>query len=146
MVELIQYDKENPKHLPLLHFMLESQSYLGITDIANDSLPAIGFVAIESGKAYRVPVAAGFLRRVEGGFAQLDTLMSNAMRPAEIRHEAISMVVEELISEAKKLNLHGILATSKDESTIMRALALGFHVVEEQKLIALPLKEPKKHV
>lgn len=139
---MVNIKRYTPDMLSHLHLMLGTQKYMGVSDITNETLPAIGYVTFKD----EAPIAAGFLRMVEGGFAQLDTLMSNASYSSEIRHEAISTVVEELISEAKKLNLHGILATSKDESTIMRALSLGFHVVEEQKLIALPLKEPKKHV
>lgn len=139
MVDIVPY---TPEMLPTLLSMLQSQKYLGMADINNETLPAIGFIA----NIDNVPTAAGFLRRVEGGFAQLDTLMSNAEQSSELRHDGISQCVDSLIEEAKKLKLHGILATSKDESTIMRAISIGFHVVEDQKLIALPLKEHSKHV
>lgn len=118
-----------------------------MADVTNETLPEIGFVAIQwVSDDCGIPTAAGFLRRVEGGFAQMDTLMSNAQQSSELRHEAISKCVDKLIIEAKNLNLYGVLATSSDNSTIMRALSMGFHLVENQKLIALPLREPITHV
>lgn len=144
MIEILQY---NPKMLPALILMHESQKYMDIEHIRNDMLPAIGRIAFEfDSDDIGTPVAAAFLRMVEGGFAQLDTLVSNSKKPSEMRHLGISRCVEELIQEAKKLKLHGILATSKDETTITRALSLGFRVITEQKLIALSLKEPITHV
>lgn len=139
MVDLIPYV---PSLLPTLHTMLKSQGYYGIADIQNDTLPKIGFVAINwVADDMGVPVAAGFLRMVEGGFAQIDTLMTNAMQPAKMRDDTINLVVDRLIKEAKSLNLNGVLATSKDENTLKRALSIGFHIVEGHKVLGLPLKE-----
>lgn len=130
--------------IPLLHGILETQLYPDIGNICNQTLPKIGFIAIQQETS--TPIAAGFLRMVEGGFAQIDTLMSNAKESSETRHEALSRCVAALIAEATKLGLYGITATSRDEGTIKRAQSLGFRIVEEQKLIVLPLKEPPKHV
>lgn len=133
--------------LAAIIFMHESQKYLNIMHIVQEMLPAIGYVAFDYNEdGIGTPVAAAFLRMVEGGFAQLDTLVSNAAKPSEMRNEGISKCVDKLILEAKNLKLHGILATTKDETTIARALSLGFHVVTEQKLIALSLKEPSHNV
>lgn len=98
------------------------------------TLPKIGYMALLNGH----PVAAGFLRRVEGGYGQLDTLTSNAQFGAIVRHKGIEKVVESLINEAKDLNLHGIIAFTKDAGVLKRAESIGFHVVE-QTIIALPL-------
>lgn len=119
--------------------MLESQNYIGISDITLDTLPAIGYIAMQSG----FPVAAGFLRMVEGGYAQIDTLATNAKFKSEPRHKAISSVVDELIKSAKILELKGIIALSSDEGVLNRASSLGFHVVQ-QTVIALSLT--KSHI
>lgn len=122
------------KHMSLLHEMLESQDYMGISDITYETLPQLGFIAIQSS----IPVAAGFLRIVEGGYAQIDTLTTNAKFKSKSRHEALSKVVEELIEAAKILELKGILAFTKDEGILKRAESLGFHTVP-QTIIALSL-------
>lgn len=50
------------------------------------------------------------------------------------------MVVDALISDAKRLKLKGLIAHTLDEGTILRAKTLGFHIVP-QTILALPLQE-----
>lgn len=123
------------KHLPLLHEMLQSQNYLGICDIEMKTLPKIGYIALLNNQ----PIAAGFLRRVEGGFAQLDTLASNAYFGSQIRHLGVSQVVDTLLAEAKRLKILGIISVTADKGTLERALSLGFRALDDQKVIVLPL-------
>ncbi len=86
------------------------------------------------------PIAAGFLRRVEGGYAQIDTLTSNKHFGSIVRHEGIKLVVDSLISDAKTLKLHGILAFSTDDGILNRAEQLGFKS-QPHSLICLKLTE-----
>jgi hypothetical protein len=109
---------------------------MGIEQISMKNLPKIGYIALLGAQ----PIACGFLRMVEGGFAQIDTLASNAHYGSQIRHEGVKQVVDSLVNESKRLKLRGIISLTKDVSTIGRAKALGFHVVD-QTVIALPLKE-----
>lgn len=85
-------------------------------------MPSIGYVAVLSGRL----IAAVFLRKVEGGIAQIDTLVSNPTSTGEERHCAIDLVVEKVLEKAKKLNINGILFTSEDSGTIMRSHKYGF--------------------
>ena len=125
------------KYLKALHDLLGSNDYLGISDVNMKTLPKIGYIALRGGH----PIAAGFLRRVEGGYAQLDTLTTNKYMGSIIRHEGINKVVDALIQDAKDLQLRGIIAFSRDYSIIKRAEDLGFHTLGEQKLFALKLKD-----
>lgn len=100
------------------------------------TLPKIGYIALYNG----YPIAAGFLRRVEGGYAQIDTLTSNPTFGSIIRHKGIDAIVNSLIEEAKVLKLHGIIALTQETNIILRATDKGFHLVEH-KVLALPLKE-----
>lgn len=122
-------------YLPMLYDMLKSQQYLDISQIRMSNLPKIGYIALLN----KQPVAAGFLRRVEGGYGQIDGLTSNAYLGSIIRHQGISKVVNSLLSEAKSLRLEGVLAITKDQGVLKRGIELGFTVVE-QTLLALPLK------
>lgn len=115
------------KHLPLLHDMLGSQSYNGISTITMRTLPKCGYIALMNGQ----PIAAGFLRRVEPCYAQIDTLTSNAMFGSIIRHQGVTKVVDELINEAKRLKLEGILSLTLDDGVLKRAKALGFHIIPQ---------------
>lgn len=123
------------KYLPLLLDMLKDRDFVNISQISMKTLPKIGYIAF----MHNQPIAAGFLRRVEGGYAQMDTLVSNPYFGSLIRHEGINKVVSALIDEAKVLRLEGIVAFTKDEGVLKRALSIGFVEVNQQ-LIALNLK------
>ena len=122
------------KHFQALIDMLESQNYQGIQDIKMKTLPKIGYLAMYNG----YPVAAGFLRRVEGNIAQLDGLTSNAYLGSIVRHHGVKAVVDTLIHDAKRLKLDGIIATTADEGVLKRAAELGFTLIP-QKIIGLKL-------
>lgn len=123
------------KYLQKLLDMHEANNYLNLSLINMKTLPKIGYICLLGDQA----IAAGFLRRLEGGYAQLDTLVSNPYFGSQIRHAAIDKLVKTLISDAKDLDLHGIIAFTKDEGVIKRAKSLGFNEVP-QTIIALPLK------
>jgi hypothetical protein len=123
------------KYLQALLEMHTANNYLEISKINMKTLPKIGYIALLNNH----PVAAGFLRRLEGGYAQMDTLVSNPYFGSQIRHIAIDKVVKTLIEDAKSLNLHGIIGFTADSGVLNRAESLGFNVIQ-QTLIALPLK------
>lgn len=122
------------KYLPALLDMLKNQKYLEISTVSMKTLPKTGYIVLMNGH----PIAAGFLRRLEGGYAQIDGLTSNPHFGSRIRHEAIDLVVENLISDAKTLKLKGILALTKEQSIVNRAKDKGFQVVE-QVVLAISL-------
>lgn len=116
--------------------MHNSQKYVHTDVLKFKTLPKVGYIAYIG----KTPVAAGFLRRLEPCFAQLDTLVSNAYCGALLRNDGINKVVDALIEEGKKLKLKGIIAHTQDKSTIVRAQSIGFHIVPET-IIALSLQE-----
>lgn len=124
------------KYLPLLIDMLKDRNFTSISQITMKSLPKLGYIAL----MHKQPIAAGFLRRVEGGYAQIDTLVSNPYFGSLIRHDGINKVVATLINDAKDLNLIGIIAFTEDKSVIIRAKTLGFQVVN-QEIISLSFHE-----
>lgn len=129
MIQLQTYSKHDKDLIDALHL----SNNIDNTDIS-DNLPEIGFIATEGA----IAVAAGFLRKVEGGYAQIDTLVSNKQMPAEMRHIALAGIVDALINEAKHLKLKGIISFTSDESVLLRAVATGFQV-SSQAVIVLPL-------
>lgn len=122
------------KYLKALHDILNSNEYLGISEVNMKTLPKTGYMVLMNGH----PIAAGFLRRVEGGYAQIDTLTSNRYFGSQIRHLGIKLVVETLVNEAKTLKLKGIIAFTKDEGILKRAKEIGF-IEPKETIIALKL-------
>lgn len=114
--------------------MLEDRKYPGISTVTMKTLPKVGYIALLNSQ----PIAAGFLRRVEGGYAQIDTLVSNPYFGSQIRHLGIDIVVNSLIQDAKDLKLTGILAFTGEQSIVDRAKGRGFTVFD-QKLIGVRL-------
>lgn len=87
-----------------------------------DEFPEVGFISYYRGEA----VACAFIRRVEGGFAMLDGLVTNPDFPSDIRHNALDWLVEHLIKQAKSMKLNSLIATSQDKNTLLRAMKHGF--------------------
>lgn len=86
------------------------------------------------------PVAAGFLRMIEGSknTAMLDSLITNAHINPDIRNAALDDLVSKLIIWATEHDIINILAFSVDKNTLMRAKRFGFEELPHQ-LIALTL-------
>lgn len=125
------YKSEDFSTLVLLH---ERQGSDTAGVLTAETLPALGFKAVIDTDV----VAFGFLRMVEGGFAQFDTLVTNPNYPSDTRHLAVSMLVQTIIDTAKLLKLKGLIAHTTDKTIISRAVETGFHVTP-YTLIALPL-------
>lgn len=128
---MVEVHKYKESYYNTLIMMLESQQYPQLTYITQDSLPEIGFIASDSA----THIAMGFLRMVEGGYAQIDGLVSNASLSSELRHFGISLVVEKLMQTAKEMNLKGIISYTSDESVIKRANRLGFSSIPQTILL-----------
>lgn len=118
---------DTKQHLAPLHDWLRRRDHAHLPTA--EELPELGLVASygadnESGD--RIPVAAGFLRHVEGGYAQFDGLATNPDYPASIRHECLDAVINHALKVAAALGIHRILFMSVDDSTIKRSQKYGF--------------------
>ncbi len=126
------------KHLSKLIEMLKDQNYAGLDEMQMQYLPKIGYMAFLE----KVPVAAGFLRRVEGNLVgQIDGLTSNPHLGSIIRHKAINLIVDQLIEDAKTLKLKGLYAFTLDCSVSKRAVETGFQRTEHEILALRLTKE-----
>jgi hypothetical protein len=94
-----------------------------------ESLPEIGFAVYSDD--YKRFAAMGFLRKIEGGYAMIDTLVSNAKLSANTRHEAMSLLTKELVDTAKRLKLKGIISLTSAKDVISRAEDMGFKVINQ---------------
>lgn len=111
----------------LLSWLLERDAYM-----PNEAeMPETGFIAYSDGE----PVAALFIRLVEGYGAQLDGLTSNPKAPANVRNEALDSVIYHCIERAKQLDLKQLLAFSLDEHTLTRVERIGFKPIEHKAII-----------
>jgi hypothetical protein len=120
---VIEVSPYQESHFDLLLMLHETQSSPTVNDLTPETLPKIGYVAMEGA----VPVAMGFLRMIEGGFAQIDTLVSNGDLPSEMRHEGLTKLVDRIIETAKEKQLLGLMCLTRDEGILNRAESLGFH-------------------
>lgn len=118
------------QYFRLLMDMHEQRDYPGIGFLSMKTLPKIGFMALLGHE----PIAAGFLRRVEGGFGQIDTLVSSPHFGSAVRHTGINKVVDALLEEARSLRLAGIIAFTSDSGVIARGEALGFKKLSDSLL------------
>ena len=73
-----------------------------------------------------------FLRMVEGGFAQIDGLVTNPDESKENRHLGNDIVTDRLIKKAEEFGLKGICSFSVDDNTVNRAKKHGFQVLNHK--------------
>ncbi len=92
------------------------------TEIIHD-LPKLGWMVYGD-----EPLAAGFLRLVEGNYGLIDGLITKPFVGLgnRRRSEALDLIVEKIIHEAKVLGLKKIFAFSSDKATLTRSLKHGF--------------------
>lgn len=118
----------------MLEWLVERDVYLP----SIDEMPAIGFVVYHD----HIMTAMGFIRMVEGGYGQLDGLVTNPKQSPEIRSVSIDLLVSRLIYEAKEMELKSLIAFSKDKNTLLRSTTHGFVSQDDQHVIVLPLVKP----
>lgn len=124
------------KHFKSLIDIAETRNLLEVIEYRN--LPKIGYIAYQG----KMPIAVGFLRRIEPYYAQIDTLISNAYCGSILRNEAIEKILESLILDAKLLKIKAITAHIRDKETLLRAETHGFLVVSHA-VLALSLQEKR---
>lgn len=122
------------KHLELLKEMHQLRKYPHTELLSMKNLPKVGYIAIIGSQ----PIAAGFLRRLEGGYGQIDTLVSNPFVGSILRNEGIRQIVDTLLMDAKCLRLEGIISYTNDSGVLSRAKDLGFNELD-QRVIVLKL-------
>jgi hypothetical protein len=85
-------------------------------------LPVFGCVVYNSD----TPIAIGFLRQIEDGFAMFDSIITDPNQPAEMRNEALDFLFDGLIKKAKSINIKQIFGFTLDANTVERSLKHGF--------------------
>ena len=94
------------------------------------TLPKIGYIAYLNDKT---PIAAGFLRRLEPCFGQIDTLVTNAYMGSIVRHQGMLAVTDALMNDAiHVLKLEGLICHTSSQDIIKRATEAGFHILNQQ--------------
>lgn len=87
-----------------------------------EELPEHGLIALEQG----MPVALGFIRRVEGSYAMVDSYVTNPNYSSETRHKALDRITKKLLSWCKANHISKVLSFSSDGGIISRAINNGF--------------------
>ena|ERR1700677_2086585 len=118
------------KHYGMILAMLEDQKTPWIKNVSYKNLPKIGYIALIG----KHPIAAAFLRKIEGNYGYLDTFVSNPHFGSQIRHQALLLVSQNLMEEAKNQGMGGVLCSSADQGLIKRAKDWGFTVIEHTVL------------
>lgn len=85
-------------------------------------MPQFGLVAYENDYI----VAAGFLRPAEGGVVIMEGFITNDSMNSKIRHKALTLIGNKLISIAKLYDKKIILLYTRDDTVLMRSKSHGF--------------------
>lgn len=99
-------------------------------EIEYRSLPNIGYIALIEDS----PIAAGFIRRVEGNVHGELELYTNPFFGSIIQKQGIKKVLESLLLDAKSLKLKKIIIFSIEESTLEETKSFGFQELAKNTL------------
>jgi hypothetical protein len=124
VIEVSRYQQSDFDTLIAMH---ESQNSNLALLLDSADLPQLGYIAYDSA----TPIAIGFLRMLEGGYAMIDTLVSNGDLSSDIRHEGMTALIDQLTGKARKLGLKGLISLTADYGVIKRAEAIGFQVINQ---------------
>ena len=94
---------------------------------AIENLPEVGFIVFEDEEA----VCAMFLRRIEGGFALLDSAISNPHIAPAVRRKAQDMAAGACIRYAKEIGLKQVMALTVDANVKHRCKDFGFEEAKD---------------
>lgn len=98
-------------------------------------LPKHGLIALEGNE----PIAMGFIRRVEGPYAILDSYITNADVTPELRDRALDTITRKLISLAELNDIKKLMAFSSHSTIIERSVRHGMSKMPyEFTLLSLP--------
>lgn len=75
------------------------------------------------------PVAAGFLRKMEGDYGMLDAFITDPVILPEYRDKALDVLMSRLIDLARSQEITKLLAFTTDENTLKRVQKHGFGIV-----------------
>lgn len=123
------------KSFPLVKKLLELNNYEGVEFVTHKSLPKIGYLVLNEANGI---IACGFLRKIEGGYAQLDTYATNPYAHPNVRNEAINLITDTLMADAKNHKLSAVLLLTSASSIAKRAEERGFKVLD-QKVLGIKL-------
>lgn len=104
----------------------------GLTVPKVEQYPKVGFIVRNHREQ---PIAAGHLRMVEGGYAQLDGLVSNPDASPKDRNQALDLVVETLLNHAKQLGITEVISFTIDKSIEKRSTKHGFKAVPHRLIV-----------
>lgn len=102
-------------------------------------IPKNGFVIwnLDSPIFMRIPTAIGFYRKCEKHIGILDSFVTNVFEPSSERHEALQLLIETLIFEAKAKGIEHFVLYTRDDSVIKRGELNGFKL-DSSKIMTRP--------
>lgn len=129
-MEAVKFDLNS--HLPIIN---KWRLAYDLQPIMESSTPKLGYITYKEGK----PLAAVFIRLVEGGYGQMDGLIRDKSLSKEEASVALDLCVNKAIESAKEAGISGLMAYTRDRTTMERSFKHGW-VKLDQAIIVMDLK------
>ena len=110
-----------------LHLVDSLMIKRGLTPVEDREIPELGVLITYKS----VPIVAGFLRKVEGGFGIFDGYITNPEASSEKRNDALDLLTVELLRLAKEEHILGVFFNTHKPNIIKRAALHGFKLADE---------------
>lgn len=129
---MVPYNPETHTFKMLQMLFSREMSPTVITD-----LPQHGLIAMEGD----APIAAGFIRRIEGPYVMLDSYITNSVSSPQARDRALNLITTKLLRWAASNGVSKVLSFSSDPNTITRATEHGFNTFIDHTFQVISLEE-----
>lgn len=126
-IDLVPYDQDQN-----YEFIKELYKMNGISPFAKEFLPTCGYIAFDKS----LLIAAGFLLCTDTNLCFIEYFVSNPTVDWKIRNDAIIMIVEALLEDAKTFGFKVACANFKNKRLAEKASKLGFRVDSQQYFLA----------
>lgn len=110
------------KHYNDLVYLLKCRGFEQVSAITYKSLPKTGYIAYFG----KTAIAAGFIRRIEPNMCMFDSFTSNPFMGSQLRNNALTLIINNLLEDAKRLKLQSIMAFTHDPGIKNRIEELKF--------------------
>lgn len=105
-----------------------------LADVSFDEIPECGFMASHFDR----PLACSFLRRCEGGFGIMDSVVADKYADGALKSEALDLLFEAVINQARDFRMTNVVGFTVKNSMIKKAKSFGYKE-SDHKLMVLEI-------
>jgi hypothetical protein len=105
-----------------------------LADVSFEELPECGFMASHFDR----PIACAFLRRCEGGFGIMDSVIADKYVDGSLKSQGLDLLFEFITNQARDFKMTNVLGFTVKNSMIKKSKSFGYKE-SDHKLMVLEI-------